>query len=126
MYEGFLYFLNDVFYKRKCENALFASAILWVSSFFFTAAPSPFAAAIISPASLSVMVFSPRLREYKIIHLIPKDTFLSGLTSVGTWKVAPPTRRLFTSTPGMILFNAFFQVSRPFSFVLFSTRSQAS
>ena len=49
-------------YTRKCENALFASAIRCVSSFFFTAAPSPLAAAMISFASLSAIVLPLRSR----------------------------------------------------------------
>ena len=32
-------------YRRQCANALFASAIRCVASFFLTALPSPFAAA---------------------------------------------------------------------------------
>ena len=39
-----------------------ASAILWVSSRFFTAVPRLFDASSSSPASFSDMVFSPRLR----------------------------------------------------------------
>jgi len=49
----------------------------------------------------------------------------SGRTSVGTWKFAPPTRRLLTSTAGITLFNAFFQVSKPLSLVFFSPLEQA-
>ena len=51
------------YYHRKWANALLASAILWTSSFFFTAAPRKFMASRISPASLSRMVRSPREAE---------------------------------------------------------------
>jgi hypothetical protein len=50
-------------YHRKWANALLASAILWVSSLFLTADPSPRKAAIISAANLSAMVGSERERE---------------------------------------------------------------
>ncbi len=51
-----------LYYTLKCENALLASAMRCVSSFFLKAAPSPFAAAIISLANLSAMVLPLRSR----------------------------------------------------------------
>jgi len=45
-------------YHLKCAKALFASAILCVSSRFFTAEPSLLEAAIISAASLAAIVLS--------------------------------------------------------------------
>ena len=48
---------------RKCANALLASAILWVSSFFLNAPPVLFLASMISAAKRSAMVFSPLVRE---------------------------------------------------------------
>ena len=48
---------------RKCANALLASAILWVSSFFLNAPPVLFLASMISAAKRSAMVFSPLERE---------------------------------------------------------------
>lgn len=40
----------------------------------------------------------PRLRAKIIKFFIEIDSLRSGRISVGTWKVAPPTRRDFTST----------------------------
>ncbi len=47
---------------RKCEKALFDSAILWVSSFRLIDAPTPLAASISSAASRSAMLLPPRAR----------------------------------------------------------------
>ena len=52
------------------------------------------------------------------------EVLRSGLTSMGTWNVAPPTLRLFTSTCGVMLSRACLKISRgvfPSSFVLAST-----
>ena len=40
----------------------------------------------------------PRLREYNIRFFIEIDSLRSARISVGTWNVAPPTRRDLTST----------------------------
>ena len=63
----------------RSEEALLASAIRWVSSFFLKAAPSPLLAATISLASLSAMLRPLRSRLYLIIHLM-----LEGYLPVGT------------------------------------------
>ena len=47
---------------RKCEKALLDSAILWVSSFRLTEAPTPLAASISSAASRSAMLLPERAR----------------------------------------------------------------
>ena len=110
----------------KCANALLASAILWVSSFFLKAPPSPLLAATISLASLSAMERPLRSREKRMSHLMEREIFLSGRTSEGIWKVAPPIRRLLTSTAGETLDNAFLQTSYPSSLVILATLSSAS
>src|SRR5262249_4873414 len=71
------------YYALKCANALFASAILCVSSFFLMAAPSLRDAAIISFASLSAIDFSFRPRAYPISHLMLSAVLRSGRISVG-------------------------------------------
>ena len=50
-------FILVLVYILKCANALLASAILCVSSFFLKAPPSPLLAATISLASFSAMLF---------------------------------------------------------------------
>ncbi len=117
---------NFLTYILKWANALFASAIRCVSSFFLKADPSPFAAATISAASLSDMLRPFLSRLYLISHFMLKDIFLSGRTSAGIWKVAPQIRRLRTSTAGVMLANAFFQTSYPSSPVCFATFARAS
>jgi len=63
-----------------------ASAILWVSSFFFTLpAFSPLAASIISPESFSAMECPLRDLEYWMIQRIARASRSEGFTSIGTW-----------------------------------------
>src|ERR1700710_884073 len=83
-----------------------------VSSFFFTALPSPFDAAITSARGFSGIDFSLRSREYEINQRIANAVRRSGRTSTGTWYVAPPTRRLFTSRRGFTLSNALRKISK--------------
>src|SRR5215218_2472009 len=80
-----VFFINYVTqtYTLKCANALLASAIRCVSSFFLKAAPSPLLAATISLASLSAMLRPFLSRLYRISHFILKEIFLSGRTSEG-------------------------------------------
>src|SRR6266850_3703578 len=95
---------NRIFsYQRLCANALLASAILCVSSRFFTAMPRLLAASSSSAASLSAMLRSERRRAAVIIQRIASEVRRSGRTSTGTWYVEPPTRRDFTSTAGLTL-----------------------
>ena len=49
----------------------------------------------------------------------------SGRTSTGTWYVAPPTRRLFTSTTGFRFDSACLNTFTPGWLVRLSTRSIA-
>jgi hypothetical protein len=51
IFNGQLTFFDVLTYHRKWANALLASAILWVSSFFFTDAPRLLAASMSSAAS---------------------------------------------------------------------------
>ena len=85
---------------------MFASAIRWTSSRFFTAPPRPSDASISSPASRAPIDFSPRLRAASRSQRIASATRRTGRTSTGTWKFAPPTRRLFTSTIGFAFCSA--------------------
>ena len=55
-------------------------------------------ASMISAANLSAIDLPPRLRAKIIKFFIEIDSLRSARISVGTWKVAPPTRRDFTST----------------------------
>src|SRR5690606_40311731 len=73
-------------------NALFDSAILWVSSRRLTLAPRPLLASSNSFCSRSTIVFSRRAREYVTNQRSASVVERPGLTSIGTWKVAPPTR----------------------------------
>jgi len=85
---GKLAYLKNIFpsdiYQAKCAKALFASAILWVSSFFLIAEPSLLAANINSSASFSAIGLPFFDLEAFNIHLIAKANFLSPLTSLGT------------------------------------------
>ena len=63
------------------------------------------------------MLFPPRFRAYCIKFFIDTLCLRSGRISVGTWNVAPPIRRLFTSTCGVMLSNACFQIYGVQSFV---------
>jgi hypothetical protein len=65
----------------KCAKALLDSAILWVSSFFFTAAPSPLDAAMISAANFSPYPFPFLALEYLISHFMPTEILRAGLIS---------------------------------------------
>src|SRR6185295_7981477 len=115
-----------IFYTLKCAKALLASAIRCVSSFFLKAPPSPLLAAIISLANFSDMLRPFLSRLKRINHFILREIFLSDLTSAGIWKVAPPIRRLRTSTAGVTLDKALLHISYPFSLVCLLTRSIAS
>ncbi len=59
-------------------------------------------------------------------HFMLKEIFLSARTSAGIWKVAPPIRRLRTSTAGVTFATAFFHISYPSSLVNLLTFSKAS
>ena len=83
-------------------------------------------AATISAASLSAIDFPERLRAKKIMFLMLIETFRSGRISIGTWKLAPPTLRLFTSTAGVIFSSAFFQTSSGTTSVSFTRFSPCS
>ena len=52
-------------------------------------------------------MFSPRLRAASITQRIASAMRRDERTSTGTWYVAPPTRRDFTSTAGATLLSAF-------------------
>jgi hypothetical protein len=114
--------------KRKWEKALLASAILWVSSRFFTAAPSPLEAAINSAGKFFVHGLFVAARVYCDQPFDTNgDPALLGRTSVGTWKVAPPTRRLRTSTYRHDIFERTLEnLNRHFHSSLVSTISNAS
>src|SRR3990170_2680359 len=95
-------YTGEVLYQRKCENALFASAILCISSLFPTALPSPLAASISSLANfiiikgLFVFCLCSKLAGVFVlaastIHEIAKESLLGPLTSIGTIYDAPPT-----------------------------------
>src|SRR5882757_2303419 len=71
-------------YQRKCANALLASAILCVSSRFFTAAPRCSEASSSSPARRSAMLFSPRARAASISQRIASVVRRTARTSTGT------------------------------------------
>jgi len=60
------------------------------------------------------MVCPERPFEKFMIHRIAKAFLRSGRTSTGTWYVAPPTRRLFTSTRGRTFSIAYFKNSERF------------
>ena len=72
-------------YDLKCANALFASAILCVSSFFLTAVPVLLAALINSSANLSFMGNPFFLRADSKIQRTAKACPLSFTTGRGTW-----------------------------------------
>ena len=78
-----------------------------VSSRFFTAPPRFSAASSSSAASLRGIEFSLRLRAASITQRIANAIRRDARTSTGTWYVAPPTRRDFTSTAGATLPSAF-------------------
>src|SRR5947209_6754010 len=71
------------------------------------------------------MVFSPRSLAYSISQRMASATRRSWRTSTGTWYVAPPTRRLFTSRTGFTLSRAFLKVFSGSSLVRCCTRSSA-
>ncbi len=97
----------------------------WVSSFFLKVAPSSLDAAMISAARRSAMLFSLRLREKSMSHFMAMLSLRLSRMGVGIWKVAPPTRRLRTSTAGVTFSSAFLKSSRPSSPVRSDTRSMA-
>src|SRR5690606_40267207 len=70
------------------------------SSRFLTAAPLPSDASSNSPARRKAIVFSERLAAASTNQRIARAVRRDGRTSIGTWYVAPPTRRAFTSTIG--------------------------
>src|SRR5690606_40531281 len=88
----------------------------WVSSRFLIAPPRFSAASSSSPASFRGMVFSPRLRAASISQRMARARRRDWRTSTGTWEVAPPTRRDFTSTDGEMLPSAFSTTSSGFGF----------
>ena len=55
--------------------------------------------------------FSPRLRAASRSQRIASAVRRTGRTSTGTWKLAPPTRRLFTSTIGREFDSAWVKTS---------------
>ena len=57
------------------------------------------------------MDFSPRLRAASRSQRIASAVRRTGRTSTGTWKLAPPTRRLFTSTIGREFGSAWLKTS---------------
>ena len=73
-----------LYYTVAGANALFASAILCISSFFFTDAPVLLEASRSSFARRSSIVLSPLLREKVVIQRSANACLLSGLTSIGT------------------------------------------
>ena len=72
-------------YHLKWLKARFASAILWVSSRRFTAAPRPFMASTNSAASFSLMLLPLRLRADWTSQRTPSDIRRSPRISTGTW-----------------------------------------
>src|SRR5512147_1411357 len=64
-----------------------------------------------SAASRAPIDFSPRLRAASRIQRIASAIRRTGRTSTGTWKFAPPTRRLFTSTIGREFASAVLKTS---------------
>jgi len=62
--------------------------------------------------------FSPRLRAASMTQRIASAMRRDERTSTGTWYVAPPTRRDFTSTAGATLLSAF--STRPIGSAFFS------
>src|SRR5659263_411998 len=70
------------------------------------------------------MVFSARSRAYPTSQRIESDWRRSGRISIGTWYVAPPTLRDFTSTTGFTFSSAFFMTATGSSFV-FSLRTSS-
>src|SRR6266850_357090 len=118
---------NRIFsYQRLCANALLASAILCVSSRFFTAVPRLLAASSSSAASFSDMLRSARRRAAPITQRMASDVRRSGRTSTGTWYVEPPTRRDFTSTAGLTLSMAVLNIFSASCLLRSSTGASAS
>ena len=76
----------------------------------FTDEACPFDASMISAVSRSAMECSRRWREKFTIHRSASVVPRVGRTSMGTWYVAPPTRRDFTSSSGLTFSTAFFRV----------------
>ena len=74
---------ENINYHLKWAKALLASAILWVSSFFFIEGPSFRDASMSSFASRSAMVASDRCREKVVIQRIANAIRLSWRTSIG-------------------------------------------
>src|SRR4051812_36164133 len=93
-------------YHLKWLKALFASAILCVSSRRLTAAPTPFMASTSSLASFSDIDLPLRLRAAWTSQRTPRLMRRSPRISTGTWYVAPPTRRGLTSMIGVALRSA--------------------
>src|SRR3954452_17023813 len=72
-------------YHLKWLKARLASAILWVSSRRFTAAPRPFMASTNSAASFSLMLLPLRWRAAWRSQRTPSDSRRSPRISTGTW-----------------------------------------
>src|SRR5262249_9745848 len=77
-----------------------------VSFRFLTAAPRVSAASISSWADPDGIDFSLRWRAASMPQLLASVWRRVERTSTGTWYVAPPTRRDFTSTTGFTLSSA--------------------
>ena len=75
--------LDTIERNRKCANALFASAIRWVSSFFLIAEPSFLKAAMISFARRSAMVLSERFTEKLTSQRMARERRRFSRTSTG-------------------------------------------
>src|ERR671929_197058 len=84
-----------------------------VSSRLRIVAPVLFDASSSWDASFSAMLLPPRPRAEPISQRIASDIRRSPLISTGTWYVAPPTRRGFTSMIGVAFRSADSSTSRP-------------
>jgi hypothetical protein len=62
---------------------------------------------VVLEANFSAIPFPLRSRAKRMSHFMPIATLRFGLISVGIWKVAPPIRRLRTSTEGGGVFECF-------------------
>ena len=71
------------------------------------------------------MLLPPRARAYCTSQRIASEVARSGRTSTGTWYVAPPTRRDFTSMRGRTLSSARRNIARGSLRVLLSMIAKA-
>src|SRR5262249_32402431 len=95
----------------KCAKARFACAILCVSSRFLIPFPWPAAASLSSCASASANGWPLRASANFTIQRMASEICRAGVTSIGTWYVAPPTRRERTSSRGRTFSRALFTIS---------------